>query len=453
MKAIRNLIRMPQKSILLLSISLVLCFFMLAMIWIYMMAEDHLDSMVGPLGDCVEVVSNRGEPRLSVDWAEKITDSFDVIETFYAEAGTTGKFKGLGYFQTGKEEVSSGFVGEKLPMYVCAVVSTETTNAFFSGSSVITEGSGITAESMDAVVVSEAFAKLNGLSLGDSLELRLDTNLSSAGWQITVTVGGIYSFTQATAQDNISENYQIPENKVYIPFSAFVELYRSIDHECIPQKVYFKLNDASSSTVSLLNSRVSDILYRHAGLAGTELRAVAESKEAITMDRMMKTLRVSIVAVFLCQLGALLVVFLWSFQARRREMEIYRAIGAKKMGICGMFLREFGCILALAMLLSGVLFSVLVVRFGGTIDAFLYAESNGTIQTETSYSTLASKSVYEGKANEIFGNIAVLFERYLLPSILGSILSLFIALTVLGTVIAIRVRRQECLDGIGGHAG
>lgn len=419
MKAIRNLIRAPIRSMVFVGIYSLLTFILVLVFVINALAQIQIKSAVGPLGNSVKVSSSTNESRITVNQAQYISDNFDVVVNYHAQSSCLCSLPNIEHFNVEAQEDPFKLYD---PFTLLAVTSTDTVKEFYSGNRVIIAGTGITREDNDngllKILVSDELAKLNALSIGDPIQLQIKTIYSKDTYELTVYVGGFFEDT-ITIAPNAVYNYQLADNEIYIPLSVYEYLLRNSTNQIVPQKMYFELANTSRSTVTALELRLRNVQYQNT--KDLKLSLFSPDTEAYAMIKLTKTLYIVITIVLVCFLSTLLGVLFWNMNSRSDEIAIYCALGSKRKSICRMFTRENLLLFFTAFIIVILMAFIFIGAFADSLLPVLSPEK-ATIQYETSIETVLSNEAILSNNRKLLSNAEYLTTHFLLPAFLKALL-------------------------------
>ena len=306
----RNIVRLPKKTALLFILFALVLLLAMSGKFIIQLCGEFISRSLGPLGGTVIVTNEKGDNFLHYYTALEIAENSDVIDNVHAVAEYPVNCKGLDYFKKSgdiavysssyqaRENMGSGsnadlyFSNPETGLKLVATTDMAVCEEIYSGKTEIVEGSIIGRTDNDKklmkIVISDNLAKLNGLSLGDTVTLniaslfvvpqrKIATNVEAnkdilAGMidvenapayvysvdltyedvvkdlgydtvYMTFTIGGI-------VHNNVSNNdtsfypFEVNDNRVYVPISVLAakldSIYNDPDYaEFIQRYVFF----------------------------------------------------------------------------------------------------------------------------------------------------------------------------------------------------------------------
>lgn len=484
--AIRNIGRLKTRSFLLFSIVLVLLFLSMFGIMISALCTDSRERSYGPLDGSVYVTDSSLSPVLSYQAALVIAENSDVITGVSA-------IKNYDVFLPGIEYIGKGlfkrerFQGEPFPVgslldygegfRLCGVTSMEILEEVYSGNLSMVEGTIITEQNNERhdnkIVISEALAKKNGLSIGDAVPVHImslfwDEQESLGEYHLEsfpdsdcyfYIVGGIYR----NEQDNlgsVDKPYLVNDNKIYVPLSSIEDitknqavqnsyiitfLFRLIDNPLlIPDFLYFHLSDAD--TAEILEEKLNEIGFEK-DISLIKYMSDAASSPAARLSEIISILLAGTATVGL--IIFLLIIF-FNMKARHRELAVLTALGKRRSTVAGSFFIEVGLLTCFAWFLGIVIFSISVWICAAPITQYLSsAEISSKITNETA-DYIIFGDILNDRIFTVMTDFPYLLKEYIMPAC-------FITLSVIAAVmpfiylfIYFYVKKINALSAVGG---
>ena len=282
-------------------------------------------------------------------------------------------------------------------------------------------------------VIHEEMANLRGLSIGDTITLKLrdvdDEYLWNGGYigfpasgivppygtaTETFEIVGTYNFVHPALEGSWFTGHR---NRIWIPESAVPDDFNAFAHLLNASSIYFALTSPKVTEEFLADTRD--------GLAAMALQVNMQDNGwedfQTAIKPMLQSSLYNLIIFGLILLTALCLVAFFYLRARKRDVAIARALGVPA-GVC---VRQGALPLALIGLAGTA---------GGTVLGWQYALNRGA-------KTLASLSAY--------GEVAAEFAlpRYWLAAIFGGILLLFFVLALGGMAYVSRKPTLELLQG------
>ena len=502
--AIRNLVRLRARAFLTFIIAFSVLFLSMFGLMVVKLCEDNRERFYGPLDGAVHVTNEAYEPYLTYTAAMTICEDADVITGISALKEYTGMIYGTQY--VGWDQFTREAYSQELPiqseeesltkedttvhyhkgMMIVGVTDMNILEEVFSGNLVMTEGTMITAENNAAhhpkIVISKEYADQNGISPGDVLTLntpslyRTEHQISyamnhekNAEDSYAYTVGGIYNRV-ADNTASASAPWEANANRVYVPISTLLDIskseriqtlysyvtrvaegrhvdrYRAIntDPSLIPDRLYFHVSDRGS--IGALCDEINSLGF-YENVLLTEYVSDAASSPSVRLSEM-----VSVILFGIGCIGLLIfmLVILFHMRARHKELAVLVALGKSRGAVTASFFIEIVGIVAMSVLASGVLLTLMVNILAHPINDYLYsAEASAKWRDMTSEMILLGHST----KNEFIGSTAdrkYLFHTYVLPSFFLVFDSMMCVMSLIYFRIRFYVNKINALSDVGG---
>ena len=382
MFALKNLIRLPAKTILLWIVILTVLFMLMWSTFLSSLCTDTIDRKIGDLNGTVKVSDvNSGDVPISLFRAEEFCSNFGIITGYAASSESICAIKDADHFAVDDLSAASDPYAHR----VIACTSMQTIDSVISGSIYMVSGNGITEDDQRQakckVVVSDAYAKKNNIGIGDSLILSWQMSGADDVEQEFV-IGGIYQISDTLVQD-AKYNYQIAENTVFIPLST----HRIIqNNEFLSlNSLYFYLKHNNEATVKRLEERFHEI-----GFDNIELKLYTPENVAASIAKLLSVLRVTSVVVMLCGILVLFVVIFLNIQSRKKEIAILIAVGKPYLHIVRSLFIEVLVIGALSAVNAVLLFILTATAGKNSIIGYLTSDAMASEFQNTSSETFYS---------------------------------------------------------------
>ena len=319
MFALRDLKRLPAKTILLWIVILTVLFMLMWSTFLSSLCTDAIDRKIGELNGTVKVCDVKsGDVPISLSRAEEFCSDFGIITGYAASAESVCAIKNADPFIIDDISAATDMYAHR----VIASTSMQTVDSVISGNIYMASGDGITEDDHDhakcKVVVSDAYAKKNSIGIGDRLTLSWQMSGADSVEQEFV-IGGIYQISDTLVQD-AKFNYQIAENTVFIPLSTY-RIIQDNEHLSL-NSLYFYLKHNNEATVGRLEERFHEI-----GFDSIELKLYTPENVVAGIAKLLGVLQASSVMVMLCGLLVLFVVIFLNIQSRKKEIAILIALG------------------------------------------------------------------------------------------------------------------------------
>lgn len=423
MKALRNILRRSKRSCIISGIYFLLS---LAMILLFIMryaVETSISGIIGPLENCVKVDFANGSSGLPISLVEKVSESFDIIETYHGSTEGLCDIKNIKHFSAYSDE---GEYTERFePFRLTAVTSTDTQREFYSNKRYILKGAGISGEDNErmrlSVVISSELAELNELNLGDELTLLVKVDYAKEPVPAVVYIGGIYS-NKVKYAENANHSYQISANQIYIPLSIY-EMVANRNATVYMKELYFQMKNIN------LSERLEQRL-RNLGTSltmGIELTHYSRESEAEALNRVAKILDAAIICGAVCFSISFCAILFRDIHSRMEEIGMYCALGVKRKKILFLFAKEAAFLFLVAFVIASLFTVMIWVSFGDDIEGFLSAEEVSSVSETTSDKVIDGDILYEDSiAADEEKNVEVL----MLSILKTAFLSLFLGFAV-----------------------
>ena len=319
MFALRNLIRLPAKTILLWIVILTVLFMLMWSTFLSSLCSETIDRKIGELNGTVKVCDiNSGDVPISLFRAEEFNSNFGIITGYAASSESICAINNGNPFVVDDASAASDVYAHR----VIACTSMQVVDSVISGDIYMVSGNGITEDDQNQakckVVVSDAYAEKNHIAIGDSLILSWQMNGADTAEQEFV-IGGIYQIRDSLLQEAMY-NYQIAENTILIPLSTH-RIIQNDDYLSL-DSLYFYLKHNNEMTVEKLEERFHEI-----GFDSIELKLYTPENVVAGIAKLLSVLQITSVMVMLCGLLVLFVVIFLNIQSRKKEIGILIALG------------------------------------------------------------------------------------------------------------------------------
>lgn len=455
MISLKNIYRFPKRSLLLFGIAFLLGIMLMFVTFVKGFAEESIGAAVGPLNGCLEITAEDRSNSLNLKNAYRIAESFGVITDAYVSSVNTCNLAGIKSVSP-SEEHKEGY-GQFDPFALTATTETETLKEFYSGKVSIVEGTGLLRSHNDeqrlAVLVSRPVATLNGLKLGDPIDLDFDVYQRGSIATIRVYVCGIYDVSSTVVQD-ASHSHLIPSNRVYIPMSVYKyacdQAVEKGSDEIYVSTLYYKVKRPSEALASALQQKV-----RAAGsgmLAGFTAELFTAGSEVQALYKLSNVLVVAVGAISICFFAVLLALLFWNLRTRMKEIGVYCALGVGRKRVARMITAESLIIFALAFLVGFAAFSFLAIGYGQDIYVALFTSSVGADTEATTLGTYLDTSAKIADAEMIFSGAGDIIVNFALPSAVIAAAVMLGSVVLMGVIFWLYVRKTEVMAIVGGAA-
>ena len=314
-------------------------------------------------------------PELNNDTIRQVMEHIDGITGFNAELDMNVYVEDAnlypGMFQLGARSTDPA-ANERFDMrehvtMIYGNTTTEQYGQFRSGSFELVEGRHITASDQFKALVSDEFAKLNALTVGDHITLSQRAGLAGYpnpneiwGMPHGIEIIGIYHVngyqptTRWTAETDITYNWLLTdiETVEYFKRIGDVYVYDGREHELRYRNVTFFVDDPSQ--LDAIMDSVRDIKSFDSSLytISADDTMYKSTVEPLNSIRNIVAVIVGIIVVG-CTI-VLCVVFTMWVRSRRKEIAIYLSLGFRKIEIIGQFVLEATIVALVALALTFV---------------------------------------------------------------------------------------------------
>lgn len=475
--ALKNIFRMPKKSIPVFLMIFILLFVSSFGLFIRALCAEKIEKSFGILNGTVRFTPKNTANPIKYSDILDLRDVYGCLTGVYAEKSYScelGKFvTDPGTGNTTYEYLK--FLGIQKAKYdyvnytVTGVTQTQAAELFYTGDCYIKEGYAISetdnTEKNLKVVISDKFAELNSLKIGDKISLSpyslYDDNFSANGGMngTSLTVGGIYSYRTRYDSDKTlsTENMY---NIVYIPMSVLG--YTTDRMLAIAQDFYNRHGLSLNTRAYELNCdevfvKISDTALIPAlredigklGIYNLELTEYTSDSSNSAASRLSEIIGISMIFVIAVCFLIFGLVVLFGANSRKRELAVLCALGQSRNKTATRYFLEIFVIFLAALILTFAAFTAFV-RVGGQAAAE-YINSEKTAQMIVSKDALyvinGSPDTYIFEGGDDMGT---LMEKYIIPE---TALTLCVGIGVLMlsfVLIYFYIRRLDIVTSAGG---
>lgn len=502
--ALRNLIRMPTRTVLMF----LLLFFVLLLTmfgqFMITLCEEVKARSNGPLDGTVIVTDKDGYAAMYYTVARDISDNCDAIEHIYAVSEKQVWFEDLDYIgepalfdMKGETDCTQGFM-------LSSVTSMDICRETYSGEIEMVSGTPITEDDNEKrilkCVVSDALAEKNGLSLGSTVTLSMmsifmnetsgnlnqgstymfsetkwldeldDPDVTEDLYKLKLTVGGIYH-NNVDNTNTAAVPYLNNNNRIYVPITAVAEMLddmrmngdrrisglfavlgRPIDLPVV-SIADFMLG------VTTLNYRLTDLSYANGvektlnvlGLRDEIMLTPFVSDTANSpAAKMLEVIKISMIFVISAGAVILVIVILFNMTARRRELSILSALGKNRIKISLSFFAEILFIFIVALIICTLVFGAAVNGAAKPLSEYLESsESSVRYENRKAADIIIGNEAAEKREAQLL-NFNYLFSAYIvMQSVYTSVIaSMVMVLTF--AVIAFFISKIDVLTSLTG---
>ena len=499
---LRNLVRMPKSTILLFLMAFLIVFLSSFGLFVNTLCKETEARSFGPLYGYYSVTDNDGEPFLGYSQIADMKSHSDVITDVAAVRRLCCIVKDVAFYGTGRYITTEKFVkpeglveeeGEFVRGFsLVGATSTDICEEFYNGSTVMVKGQGITNSDNEnglfKAVISGKVAEMNGLSLGDSFDVNIWSLI--AGYEFSekiaagtysfyegeyadivwlpFTVGGIYHTYEDNTITCVSPEEDV-QNRIYIPITtmdAVMSLYhRSKVNEgvyrglelnmkgssgFVPEEATGVLNNAyialASGTDSAMLEKAMNEIGFYTDVKLTEFRS--DSAE-LPSSRLFRIVSGALIAVMVSGFVMLMVILIYGLNARKREFNCLVSLGKSRTNVALSYFGETAIVIAVAFIVATAVFSLLVVRLGGSISAYLNAADSTVSYNNETAATFLTENTIVALREEKMLDAANLRDTYILPSALTTATVSLAVLALVLIVIVIAMKKINALRSIG----
>ncbi len=505
---LRNIIRMPKRSILLFSMVLLVMLLSSFGVFVNKLCKEAEARSFGPLYGYYRVADKDGNAFLGYSQMRDLDEQSPAITDVAAVVrlkcmSTDTDFYGTGNYITTKSYKSMvtfryiDETGEFVRGFsLVGVNSTDICEDFYNGTTVITKGSGISDNDNEngvyKVVISDKVAELNGYSLGDGIEINVWSLIMGyeyakyivEGWPedriesmigfpvpddrfVSFTVGGIYhTYTNNSA--GCTEPCDDTSNRLYVPISTvdyILSLYESTE------------NNVLCKETAMINANMAE--YDYAAVAGildkayvrlaphtdsgaleekineigyyTTVRLIPFTSDSVGLpsSRIFRIVSFALYIVAAAGFSILILIIIFGITSRKREFNCLVALGKSRTRVAMSYLGEITVMILSAFFVAAVCFGLLVYLSGGSISAYLdAADASVTYANENSASVLTDSMIMAVR-NETMLDFSRLNVSYILPTFIVTAAATALSLLAMAVIVTVMIKRINALRAMG----
>ncbi|MBC8569873.1 ABC transporter permease [Zongyangia hominis] len=237
--------------------------------------------------------------------------------------------------------------------------SSEYHQHFRTGGIKLIEGRHIQPGDINKALISEEFAALNHLSVGDTFTAECRDELQARGFNsisgepFYLEVVGIYQILVNTEPSKYTAEFLLPVNMIYCDETTVMEALQNWNFKKEYNFVYFYVDDPAHLNDVIKEVKALDTInwmYFHVSVDDSAYKA-----SAAPLNTMIMLAAVLIVLVLAGCIALLLLILTMQVKERKKEMGIYLSIGIRKGKIAGQMFVELVVISVIAYLLSTVI--------------------------------------------------------------------------------------------------
>ena len=528
----RNIIRFPKKTLVIFILVSAILLLSMSGIFVITLCREISDRTVGPLGGTAVVTDTDGDRILSYEAAMYLKNASSAVGEVEAIAEyevqpigsqcldgadkVTIEYSPYRYsilnMRSDDESTFESVLSRD--MKLVAVTTTDICKEFYSGDAELVEGTLITRGDCDnenlKIVVSDEFAKLNGLSLGDSVKINALSmfiappisktyDLKKGGVNVefislpftyedyiielgeslstlTFTVGGIYH-NHVNNRNVASTAADVNENRVYVPISTVSKKLQMIKADptfnkkkqgyayiqdllpSVKDKVQYLCPQDLNCVPTRLYLRLTDIsLADELEDAINEIGFYKEVKltlftnEAGTSPaaKILIIVRYSLIGVMIAGFVILMLIIFFNMNSRRREFAVLAALGMKRLRIALSFFGEVFVVFIAALLVCASLYSVAVRSVAVQVSEYLESSEEAADSSEMRLSDLFSENAAKKQRAESMTDTGYLARNYVLPSLWITFVSALVVLFITLAPVYVSTRKINPLTDSGG---
>lgn len=504
---LRNLIRLPKSSILLLVMALLVMLLSSFGIFVNKLCKESEERSFGPLYGYYSVTNADGEAILGYKPLNDIKKHSNAVEDVSVVSRYRCIIKDLAFCGTGRYEttelrtdpvtgIRAVYTGEFVHGFrLVGTTSTSECEEFYNGTVFIVKGSGITKSDNEngyfKAVISDELADLNGLDIGDSFSVNIWSLIAGYDYSrgavdgfavkaaygatavaddkyICFTVGGIcHTYVDNTA--SCASPCDDSKNFVYVPISAveyMQSLYEKTENNADILRDIAANARFSSDCDPAAFSGIAEAAYvklspdvdpnDFASAVNTigfydeiELTPFTSDSLELPSSKIFKIVSLFLYVVLITGFIMLDLILMYGITSRKREFNCLVAIGKSRSRVALSYFGEVTIVILAALIVSTVGFGVLVYSFGGTISEYLNnADSTVTFLNNTSANVLTPKTVEAIRTGKMF-DFANLRDTYIIPTFIITAAATAAMLVVIFAVVFVVIKRINALRAMG----
>ena len=230
---------------------------------------------------------------------------------------------------------------------VYASSNTELFSYFRTGAFTLIEGRHVTSQDSHKVIISDRFAEVNNLELGDTFTLQMQAGFERvAVGECKVEIVGIFQvngyqpINELVFESHITYNWIFTDIETFADLQSISDQYSYLDYKwpLYYDNVTFFVEDADQLEEIIAEVQDLDVMD---SLYFTVVRDDTMYKSTVEPLNSIKTLvLVAVSAIAIGCFVVLCIVFTMWIRSRRREIAIYLSLGIRKAEILGQFIIE-----------------------------------------------------------------------------------------------------------------
>lgn len=324
-----------------------------------MKSKDSASSSVEPGGERMKPTMT----PLPTEYIDQLKDS-EYVESYLAQSSTSLLANDFTAVGSENEESSSstqssdknmpqmdqGKMGRNMgDVTLTGVSNLEQTSSFRDGNISIVEGDSITEETAsNSVIIEEALASENDLSVGDTI------NVSSTSDEETtydLKIIGIYASSEDFTEQAMRDTASSPYNNIYTSLETISEIKGS-DYENAVDSAVFYLNDPVNVDAFIAESEKTNIDFDTFKLDANDS---AYEQMLGPIENISSFSKIAVFVIAIAGGLILTLIIMLSIRDRNQEIGILLSLGEKKSKIIAQFAVEILLVLVLSLGVSSVI--------------------------------------------------------------------------------------------------
>lgn len=324
-----------------------------------MKSKDSASSSVEPGGERMKPTMT----PLPTEYIDQLKDS-EYVESYLAQSSTSLLANDFTAVGNENEESSSstqssdknmpqmdqGKMGRNMgDVTLTGVSNLEQTSSFRDGNISIVEGDSITEETAsNSVIIEEALASENDLSVGDTI------NVSSTSDEETtydLKIIGIYASSEDFTEQAMRDTASSPYNNIYTSLETISEIKGS-DYENAVDSAVFYLNDPVNVDAFIAESEKTNIDFDTFKLDANDS---AYEQMLGPIENISSFSKIAVFVIAIAGGLILTLIIMLSIRDRNQEIGILLSLGEKKSKIIAQFAVEILLVLVLSLGVSSVI--------------------------------------------------------------------------------------------------
>lgn len=258
---------------------------------------------------------------------------------------------------------------------IVANTNSDNDSYFTDGGFELIEGTAITSENKNSVLIHEKFAERNGLSVGDTMRL---TDVTDETRSIRATVAGIFTNTKEQDSIGIAPSYDLYDNIVFADLSTVSYLLYGTNGETSVQYGDFYVNDPDElDRIMTEVEEIEGVNWDNCTLTRYD-NDYQNAKESLAGLQNIVFIAIAVVSV-ICFLVLALFLTL-RLRGRIHETGVYLAMGISKGAVLMQYLLEVLIVAVAALLISYGASSVISDQIGSRLLSQVTAETYETVE-------------------------------------------------------------------------